>query len=102
MCLGIPGRVVELRSDHPDLAQVDVEGVVRTINVGLLDEDPARPGDWILIHLGFALQKMTKQEVDDALATLTVLGQGGDGDPFAGMSFEDDPFAPAGYGEAPA
>ncbi|MEO5940596.1 MAG: HypC/HybG/HupF family hydrogenase formation chaperone, partial [Candidatus Limnocylindrales bacterium] len=40
MCLGIPGRVVEASPDHPDLARVDVEGVVRDINMALLDEDP--------------------------------------------------------------
>lgn len=97
MCLGIPGRVVELRADHPDLARVDVAGVVRDINLGLLEDDPAVPGDWILIHLGFALQKMTEEEVADALDVLTVLGQGdgGDDDPFATFQFEgdDDPLA---------
>ena len=44
MCLGIPGQVVELRSDHPDLARVDVEGVIRDVNLGLLADDPALPG----------------------------------------------------------
>ncbi len=100
MCLGIPGRVVELRSDHPDLARVDVEGVVRDINLGLLADDPAIPGDWILIHLGFALQKMTQAEVDEARSTMMVLGEGAEADPFAGLTFEDDEFAPVGYGEA--
>lgn len=101
MCLGIPGRVVELRSDHPDLARVDVEGLVRDVNLGLLSDDPAVPGDWVLIHLGFALQKMTQAEVDEARATLLVLGEGaGDVDPFAGLTFQDDEFAPMGYGEA--
>ena len=98
MCLGIPGRVVELRADHPDLARVDVEGVVRDINLALLDEDPAGPGDWVLIHLGFALQKMTQEEVDEARAALSALGEGTlDDDPFGGLSFEMDPFAPDGY-----
>ena len=98
MCLGIPGRVVALRDDHPDLARVDVEGVVRDINLGLLEDDPAKPGDWILIHLGFALQKMTEAEVADALDVLTVLGQGDGGaeDPFAAFQYDgtdDDPLA---------
>ena len=98
MCLGIPGRVVELRADHPDLARVDVEGMVRDINLGLLADDPAVPGDWILIHLGFALQKMTQAEVDEARSTLMILGEGGaETDPFAGLTFEDAAFAPAGY-----
>lgn len=103
MCLGIPGRVVEFRADHPDLARVDVEGLVRDVNIALLDADPAVPGDWILIHLGFALQKMTQAEVDEARSTLLVLGEGGEGeDPFAGFSFRDDEFAPDGYAELPA
>ncbi len=97
MCIGIPGRVVELRTDHPDLARVDVEGLVRDINLGLLEDDPAVPGDWILIHLGFALQKMTEEEARDALDVLTVLGEGDGGadDPFAAFQFdgEDDPLA---------
>ena len=101
MCLGIPGCVVERRTDHPDLARVDVEGVVRDINLGLLDEDPPGPGDWVLIHLGFALQRMTEQEAQEARSTLSVLGEGSlDDDPFAGMTFESDPYRPMGYGES--
>jgi hydrogenase expression/formation protein HypC len=103
MCLGIPGRIVDFSSDHPDMARVDVEGVVRNINIALLEDDPAEPGDWVLIHLGFALEKMTQEQVDDARSTLAVLGEGSlEGDPFAGFSFETDPFAPEGYGERPA
>lgn len=103
MCLGIPGRVVELSAKHEDFARVDVEGVVRDINIALMEEDPAVPGDWVLIHLGFALQKMTEAEVQDARSTLTVLGEGGlDEDPFAGFTFENDPFAPEGYVERPS
>src|SRR5687768_2827450 len=105
MCLGIAGRVVELSQEHPDLARVDVEGVVRDINLALLEGEGVGPGDWVLIHLGFALQRMTEEEAAQARSTLLVLGEGvgdvGEGvDPFAGLSFEDDPFAPTGYGEA--
>jgi hydrogenase expression/formation protein HypC len=105
MCLGIPGRVVEFRTDHPGIARVDVEGVVRDINLALLQDDPAELGDWVLIHVGFALQKMTEAEAQEARSTLMVLGEGeregeregegqgeGDGDDaFAGDG--DDPFA---------
>lgn len=66
MCLGIPGRVVELLG-HGDLARVDVLGVVREINMALLDE-PAAPGQHILIHSGFALELMTEDEARAALA----------------------------------
>jgi hydrogenase expression/formation protein HypC len=101
MCLGIPGQVVELRADQPDLARVDVEGVIRDVNLGLLTDDPAVPGDWILIHLGFALQKMTMAEVDEARSTLMVLGEGGpDVDLFGGLTFADDDLAPAVRGGA--
>jgi len=102
MCLGIPGRIVELPTDRPDWARVDVEGLVRDINVALMDEDPPKPGDWILIHLGFALQKMTEEEVESARSTLTVLGEGNVesfGDLFPDDAFRDDPFAPPGYAE---
>src|SRR5581483_8234405 len=63
MCLGIPGEVVELYDDRPDLAKVDVSGVRRAINIGLLEGDE-RPqvGDWILIHVGFALSKIDEKE----------------------------------------
>jgi hydrogenase expression/formation protein HypC len=98
MCLGIPGRVVELPSSHPDIGRVDVEGVVRDINLGLMSDDPPAPGEWVLIHLGFALQRMTGAEVEDARSTLAVLGEGGD-DPFASFMFDDDTYTPAGYGE---
>src|SRR5206468_13031671 len=56
MCLGIPGRVLEL-GDNPHLATVDVFGAKRQINLDLLDE-PVQPGDWVLIHVGFALSKL--------------------------------------------
>ena len=95
MCLGIPGRVVEASPDHPDLARVDVAGVVRDINMALLEDDPPQPGEWILIHLGFALERMTEAEATEALATMAVLGEGGDDDPFAAFHFdgEDDPLS---------
>ena len=66
MCLGIPGRVIAPCADRPDHARVDVEGVVREVNVALLEDDPPQPGAWVLIHLGFALQTMTETEVADA------------------------------------
>jgi hydrogenase expression/formation protein HypC len=64
MCLGIPGRVVEVLNS--DVALVDVAGVVREINLALLD-GPFVAGDYILIHSGFALERMTAEEAADAL-----------------------------------
>jgi hydrogenase expression/formation protein HypC len=55
MCLGIPGQVVELLESHEHLARVDVNGVGRIVNIGLLEDDPVVPGDWVLIHVGFAM-----------------------------------------------
>jgi hydrogenase expression/formation protein HypC len=78
MCLAIPGRIIEMVDPVNRLAKVDVAGVQRTVNVGLLDEggDEARPGDWVLIHVGFALSKVDEEE---AAATLRLLeGMGAD------------------------
>jgi hydrogenase expression/formation protein HypC len=65
MCLGIPGRIVDASPGNP-YALVDVAGVVREINLALLDE-PFEPGEYILIHSGFALERMTEDEARDAL-----------------------------------
>ncbi len=71
MCLAIPGRVVEVVDYANQLAKVDVAGVKRTVNVGLLDSDPhTLVGRWVLIHVGFALSQIDERE---ALATLELL-----------------------------
>lgn len=75
MCLGIPGEVVEILSDRPDLAKVDVSGVRRAINIGLLENEGVEPGDWVLIHVGFALSKIDEEEAAAALAFLEGIGQ---------------------------
>lgn len=77
MCLGIPGRILDIPAAEPDLGHVDVEGVVRDINLSLLADDRAVPGEWVLIHLGFALQKMTEEEVAEMRSTRDLLGMGG-------------------------
>ena len=78
MCLAIPGQVVEVVDDANRLAKVDVAGVRRTVNIGLLDGEgeSAGPGDWVLIHVGFALSKVDEEE---ALATRKLLEELGDG-----------------------
>jgi hydrogenase expression/formation protein HypC len=75
MCLGIPGEIVEVYDDRPDLAKVDVSGVRRAINIGLLEGEDVRPGDWILIHVGFALSKIDEEEAAAALNFLEGIGQ---------------------------
>ncbi len=74
MCIGIPGRITGLAGDG-DLADVEVAGVVRSINIGLLCEDPPAVGDWILIHTGFALARMTELEARDAWEFLVGIGE---------------------------
>ena len=68
MCLAIPGRIVEVVDRDNRLARVDVAGVQRTINIGLLDEDGigVDAGDWVLIHVGFAMSRVDEEE---AIAT---------------------------------
>jgi hydrogenase expression/formation protein HypC len=75
MCLGIPGEVVELHSEQPDLAKVDVSGVRRMINIALLADDPPVPGEWVLIHVGFALSKIDEAEAAAALEFLEGIGR---------------------------
>ena len=75
MCLGIPGEVVELLPDTPDLARVEVSGVRRAVNIGLLSGSPLAVGDWILIHVGFALSKIDETEARRALDFLEGIGQ---------------------------
>jgi hydrogenase expression/formation protein HypC len=78
VCLAIPGRVVKVLDDANQLAQVEVAGVRRTVNVGLLDYDADREGtlvgQWVLLHVGFALSRIDERE---ALATLELLEQMG-------------------------
>jgi len=75
MCLGIPGEVIEILADRPDLARVDVSGVKRAINIGLLSEETVRPGDWVLIHVGFALSKIDEGEAKAAMEFLESIGK---------------------------
>jgi hydrogenase expression/formation protein HypC len=77
MCLAIPGQVVEVLDPANQIAKVDVVGVRRNVNVGLLTDDDGGgvgPGDWVLIHVGFALSKVDE---DEAQATLSLLQQMG-------------------------
>ena len=75
MCLGIPGEVVEIVDSDRDLATVDVAGVRRNINISLLEDDGVAPGDWVLIHVGFAMAKIDEIEAKEALEILQQMGQ---------------------------
>ena len=76
MCLAIPGQVVELLPGNGDqLALVDVVGVKRRINIGLLEGVDLRPGDHVLIHVGFAMSKVDEREAAEALSMLEMMGE---------------------------
>jgi hydrogenase expression/formation protein HypC len=77
MCLAIPGQVMDVADAANRLATVEVAGVRRNVNIGLLDREvePVRVGDWVLIHVGFAMAKVDEEE---AHATLALLQQMGD------------------------
>ena len=72
MCLAIPGRIIETVDEERQLALVDVAGVRRRVNVGLLDA--AGPGDWVLIHVGFAISAIDEDEATTTLALLQQMG----------------------------
>jgi hydrogenase expression/formation protein HypC len=87
MCLGIPGRVVRvLAGNAGQLALVDVLGAQRPINLGMLEDPAVTAGDWVLIHMGFALERIDQAAADKALDGLRLLGSGAVGDqPIAGL-----------------
>lgn len=74
MCLGVPGRIIEFVDPTGHLARVDVSGVRRTINVGLVLPDGLETGDWVLIHVGFALSKIDEAEAARTTDYLKGLG----------------------------
>ncbi len=75
MCLAIPGKIIEIDSLNPQPAVVDVVGVRRKVDLGLLQDDPPVPGDWVLIHVGFAMSKISEADAADQMRILTMLGE---------------------------
>jgi hydrogenase expression/formation protein HypC len=75
MCLAIPGQVVELFPDQPNSAMIDVVGVRRKVDLGLLQDDMPVMGDWVLIHVGFAMSKISEEDALDQMRTLRMLGE---------------------------
>jgi len=77
MCLAIPGHVIEIVDEVNRLAMVDVAGVQRTVNIGLLDAEGTGVGvgDWVLIHVGFALSKVDEEEAAATLSLLQGMGE---------------------------
>ncbi len=75
MCLAIPGKIVEVLEGTPTLGTVEVAGVRRKVDLGLLQDDMPKPGDWVLIHVGFAMSKISEQDALDQMQTLAMLGE---------------------------
>ncbi len=77
MCLAIPGQVIDVVDEENRLARVDVAGVRRKVNIGLLDAEDggAQPGDWVLIHVGFAMSKVDEEEARSTLELLEGMGE---------------------------
>jgi hydrogenase expression/formation protein HypC len=75
VCLAIPGKIVEIDALNAQLAIVDVAGVRRKVDLGLLQEESVVPGDWVLIHVGFAMSKISETDAADQMRTLMILGE---------------------------
>lgn len=75
MCLAIPGKIVEFASDGSARATVEVAGVRRRVDLGLLQDDLPVLGEWVLIHVGFAMSKISEQDAQDQMNTLRMLGE---------------------------
>ena len=75
MCLAIPGRIIEVASDPPNLATVEVSGVRRRVDLGLLEDDMPGPGDWVLIHVGFAMSRISEEGAAQQMQMLRMLGE---------------------------
>lgn len=75
MCLAIPGQIVELSDEEQHTATVDVSGVRRKVNVDLLREEGLAQDDWVLIHVGFAMSKISAEQAEEQLRLLEMLGE---------------------------
>jgi hydrogenase expression/formation protein HypC len=75
MCLAIPGKIVEIVPGGHRSGVVEVAGVRRRVELGLLEDDKPEPGDWVLIHVGFAMSKISEREAIEQMRTLSALGE---------------------------
>ena len=75
MCLGIPGQIVEIVDQTFQIARVDVSGVKRNVSIALLAEEGVSLGDWVLIHVGFAMSKIDELEAHETMNALQIMGQ---------------------------
>lgn len=75
MCLGIPGKILDIVDDANSIAKVDVSGVKRNVSVALVRPEGIAPGDWVLIHVGFAMSKIDEVEARETMKALQIMGQ---------------------------
>jgi hydrogenase expression/formation protein HypC len=75
MCLGIPGQIIEIVDETFQIAKVEVSGVKRGVSIALLSSEGVAPGDWVLIHVGFAMSKINESEAEVTLKALQGLDQ---------------------------
>ncbi|MDX6288928.1 MAG: hydrogenase expression/formation protein HypC [Blastocatellia bacterium] len=75
MCLAIPGKIVEIVDEDNQIAKVEVGGVKRNVNIGMLAKEEARVGDYVLIHVGFAMSKVDEHEAEETLRVLKEIGE---------------------------
>jgi len=91
MCLAIPAQVSEILPAEGNLALVDILGVRRKVNVDLLQDDPPLVGDWVLIHVGFAMSKISAEQAEETLQMLSSLGEASSArDEADGYQFAED------------
>ena len=75
MCLAIPGKIVEVVEGSPTVGTVEVAGVRRKVDLGLLQDDMPRAGEWVRIHVGFAMSKISEADALDQMRILAMLGE---------------------------
>jgi hydrogenase expression/formation protein HypC len=75
MCLAIPGKIVEIVDEENSIAKVEVGGVRRNVNVGMLDKEEVLVGNYVLIHVGFAMTRIDEHEAKETLRILEEIGQ---------------------------
>ncbi len=74
MCLGIPGQIIDIVDDANSIAKVDVSGVKRNVSIALVRPEGIAPGDWVLIHVGFAMSKIDETEAHETMKALKMMG----------------------------
>ena len=75
MCLGIPGQIIDIVDDENSIAKVEVSGVRRNVSVALVRPEGIGPGDWVLIHVGFAMSKIDEVEAQETMKALNMMGE---------------------------